>query len=234
MWFYTGAMVVRTGYTLPEDFLTWLFLLVTSCGSMIHICHENGDYQPDATGMFMSNHTCGVKWIDHDWPSGTRVTVSRRKIIGWTNRFFQLQDFGVFTPIDEKSPKKRCLSPKKKTIVTLQGTNISHQKWHFWVDDFPFPFRWDMLIPWTVVQLVLPLLGSHSCPVASPGAPSVFRSTPGCCRASSEGGICRPLRVFDIMTSLGYGKTADIPTAEPYVLQENPWHPLVFLCPNFV
>ena len=29
---------------------------------------------------------------------------------------------------------------------TLQGTNISRQKWHIWVDDFPnFPFGGDML-----------------------------------------------------------------------------------------
>ena len=33
-------------------------------------------------------------------------------------------------------------------IVTLQGTHISHQKMAFWVDDFPFPVWWDMLIPW--------------------------------------------------------------------------------------
>ena len=33
---------------------------------------------------------------------------------------------------------------------TLQGTNISPQKWHF-EDDFPFPVWWDMLIPWRVI-----------------------------------------------------------------------------------
>ena len=42
------------------------------------------------------------------------------------------------------------------TEYTLQGTNISLQKWHF-EDDFPnFP-RWDMLIPWRVYSIKKPM-----------------------------------------------------------------------------
>ena len=31
-----------------------------------------------------------------------------------------------------------------KTICSLLGSNISPPSRHFWVDDFPFPFGWDM------------------------------------------------------------------------------------------
>ena len=51
--------------------------------------------------------------------------------------------------------------------ITLQGTNISPQKWHFESMIFLFP-RWDMLIPWRVnpasSERVFQLLPTTICP----------------------------------------------------------------------
>ena len=74
-----------------------------------------------------------------------------------------------------------CGIPKGKVFSyqrehTLQGTNISPQKWHF-EDDFPFPVWWDMLIPWRVSHGV----GVFSCfalrtiTVVRPNKPSSLR-----------------------------------------------------------
>ena len=41
-----------------------------------------------------------------------------------------------------------------KHPYTLQGTITYPIKNHFWVDDFPFPGWWDMLIPWRVMLMV--------------------------------------------------------------------------------
>ena len=38
----------------------------------------------------------------------------------------------------------QLMRSSKPPDITLQGTNISPQKWHF-EDDVPIPFRWDML-----------------------------------------------------------------------------------------
>ena len=52
--------------------------------------------------------------------------------------------------VTPKSAKKSQLRSGHLSIFpsTLQETNISPQKWHIWVDDFPNFLRWDMSIPW--------------------------------------------------------------------------------------
>ena len=45
--------------------------------------------------------------------------------------------------------------PLKKN--TLLKTNVSPQKRHFWVDDFPFPVWWDMLLPRRVTVSFSPI-----------------------------------------------------------------------------
>ena len=54
----------------------------------------------------------------------------------------------AFQSLSRAAPKFR-VSPDVMASTTLQGTNISHQKWCLEMI-FPFP-RWDMLIPWRVI-----------------------------------------------------------------------------------
>lgn len=139
-----------------------------------------------------SDHTCGIKGIDHDGPSGT-VCIA----IGGKKTCFSL----CFL-----CPKITHVTGATEIIKNHMGINSRTLKSHQLIYQLKTYYPQDIS---NCVQLSF--LGSQEsagsiesrvpvshCQSCLPGAPSVFRSTFGCCRASSEGeSVCGS----DIMTS---------------------------------